>query len=497
MSPMLPDLPVEIISLISEFSSIAAVVALSRTNRRIHSICFRYIYRAVELEDSARAVKWSTTLATNIPYAQEVRKLKLCVSRFPFFKIPLKWFASLCHISCEHSRRRFNTTFHSALSNLKNLENLHLSTPHLGILPCFSDVHFPKLRICSLPLSLYTDPFVRRHQGLISLYVLPEQYHMQISSTPPDISAAEIRLPNLRTFIGPETFAFKVVPHSSASRISVMWNTRRLLLCDLSSDIATLALSRTEILTLDNIVGIWDTSLLSAIVAGLPHLLKLGFWNVSVPNSDSQNVRHLPRFPCYPHTDRTPDIRFPPRRCCCESPRPHLALSAAKPPPRPRSSKSARSGRGIRHSAPMGKHRSHAALRSPPQRNGLGACPRARQRVVPCHKVAQHPGHAHPRRMVPPPRCLVIGLGLGLGAGVRACGGRRRRERYCLRFAGGARAPEQDAGVCDRPFCAGNVDFLPCPGGLNARRSIRVPLGPRSIVHILQSPKSHRLGLLS
>ncbi|KAJ7309374.1 hypothetical protein DFH08DRAFT_1088292 [Mycena albidolilacea] len=273
MSPMLPDLPVEIIALISEFSSIAAVVALSQTNRRIHSICFRYIYRVVELEDSARAVKWSTTLATNNPYAQEVRKLKL-----------------LCHISCEHSRRRFNATFHSALSNLKNLENLHLSTPHLGILPCFSDAHFPKLRICSLPLSLYTDPFVRRHPGLISLYVLPEQYHMQISSTPPDISAAEIRLPNLRTFIGPETFAFKVVPHSSASRISVMWNTRRLLLCNLSSDIATLALSRTEILTLDNIVGIWDTSLLSAIVAGLPHLLKLGFWNVSVPNSDSQNI---------------------------------------------------------------------------------------------------------------------------------------------------------------------------------------------------------------
>ncbi|KAF7346816.1 F-box domain-containing protein [Mycena sanguinolenta] len=261
------DLPVEIIGLISEFSAIPNVVTLAQANRRAQSICFCFIYRTVELEDPVRTVKCLTTLGSNMLYAQAVRKLKLLYyPKYPF--------------------RRLLVAFRTALVNITNLETLHLST-HLHMFACLSDVLLPRLRMCSIPLALYTDSFVRRHPGLTSLSVLPD-YHGEFLSGVPDLSGTHIHMPNLRMFIGPETFAFRVIPHSRASHISIMWNTHRLRLgISPSDDVATLALSSVNILTLENIVGNWDTALLSAITAGLPHLLSLEFWNISVSDLES------------------------------------------------------------------------------------------------------------------------------------------------------------------------------------------------------------------
>ncbi|KAJ6454134.1 hypothetical protein C8R45DRAFT_944725 [Mycena sanguinolenta] len=264
------DLPVEIIGLISEHSAVPDVVALSRTHGRIQSICFCFIYRTVELEDPVRAVKCLTTLGSNMLYAQAVRKLKfLYYPKYPF--------------------RRLLTAFRNGLLNITNLETFHLST-HLNLCACLLDVHFPKLRMCSIPLALYTDSFVRRHPGLASLSVLPD-YRSEILSGTPDLSGTRIDMPNLRMFIGPETFAFRVIPQSRASHISIMWNTHRLQpRTSPSDDVATLALSSVNILTLENIIGNWDTALLSAITTGLPHLMSLEFWNISVSDPDSLQV---------------------------------------------------------------------------------------------------------------------------------------------------------------------------------------------------------------
>ncbi|KAJ6535284.1 hypothetical protein DFH09DRAFT_1325110 [Mycena vulgaris] len=48
---------------------------------------------------------------------------------------------------------------------------------------------------------------------------------------------------------------------------------------------ATLALSGTNILSLNNAIHTWDTSLLSAIVVSMPHLINLSLENLSPPDS--------------------------------------------------------------------------------------------------------------------------------------------------------------------------------------------------------------------
>ncbi|KAF7349837.1 hypothetical protein MVEN_01284200 [Mycena venus] len=270
MSSPLCGLPVEVIGLISGFTAVHDLVAFCRTNQRIHSVCFRDIYRTVDVEEPARAVKCSETLASNIFYAQEVRKLKfLSYPKYPF--------------------RRFRVAFQSAMRNLENLETLLLYT-HPSLSACLSAAHFPRLRQCSIPLGVFADSFLRRHPDLISLSVVPEQYHgdshpYNFISSPPLLN-----LPYLEHFIGPEIYAFKVVPHSRVSHLSILWNTHRLRLNRSAEDIATLALSSTNIAHLENIVGIWDTFLLSAIAAGLPHLTSLEFRNVSPPDPDGSQI---------------------------------------------------------------------------------------------------------------------------------------------------------------------------------------------------------------
>ncbi|KAJ6571095.1 hypothetical protein B0H19DRAFT_657190 [Mycena capillaripes] len=242
-------LPVEIMGIISEFSTIVDLVQLCRTSRRIHSVCFRFIYRVLELQDFARTIKCCETLTSNIFYAQEVRMLKmLCYPKYPL--------------------GRFRAVLQSAISNLPNLENLHVYI-HPSLFACFSDLHFPRLRACSIPL------------------VLPDDYYYgQNPSASLALSVVPTYMPHLRMFFGPETFALKVIPQSRTSHLSIWWNTRRLQLNNPSDDVAILSLSGAKISILENVVGIWDTSLLSAITVGLPHLTKLEFRNISPPERD-------------------------------------------------------------------------------------------------------------------------------------------------------------------------------------------------------------------
>ncbi|KAJ7893213.1 hypothetical protein B0H13DRAFT_2339800 [Mycena leptocephala] len=260
---LLCGLPVEIIGIICDFSKTPDLISFCQTNRRIHSVCFRSIYRSVKLNNPARVVRFCQTLTLNIFYAQEVRMLDIsCYPKYPL--------------------GRFAAVLLSAISNLQNLETLVVYT-HPSIFACFSDAHFPCLRTCAIPFWVSTDSFVRRHPELSSLSVLPDVDYWH---NPSSLSLKSIYMPWLRTFFGPETFALEVVPHSRASHLSIWWNTPRLLLQNSAADIATLALSSANILVLENFIGVWDTSLLSAIAAGLPHLTKLEFCNISAPDPD-------------------------------------------------------------------------------------------------------------------------------------------------------------------------------------------------------------------
>ncbi|KAJ7096813.1 hypothetical protein C8R44DRAFT_859920 [Mycena epipterygia] len=252
---LLSGLPVELIGLIAELSAPTDVVALCQTNRWIHSVCFRYVYHSVALDNLPDIVKCLRTLVSNTGYAQEVRALKLeCYPRSTF--------------------RSFGALLQATMMHLRNLENLfaHVSP---DLFASLSEARFPRLRECSIPFGRHTDPFLLSHSGIHSLLVLPTDEE-QLEYMP---SVPRISMPDLQTFFGPEALALMVIPHSRVSHLFICWNPHRSLLRGYADEISTLALSSTPILLSDNVIRTWDTSLLSAIAASMPHLTTLNFRN--------------------------------------------------------------------------------------------------------------------------------------------------------------------------------------------------------------------------
>ncbi|KAJ6528660.1 hypothetical protein DFH09DRAFT_160557 [Mycena vulgaris] len=256
----LPGLPVEILGIIAEISTTAALVPLCQTNRRIHAACFRHIYRTVNLESLPAIVKCFQTFNSNAAYAEEVRSLKILCSP--------KW-----------TLRRFGDLIQSAMSQLKNVEIFFAQVPP-SLFPCFSLAHFPRLRECVIPGATETGPFLRRHGRIVSLVVLPQDEDFT-----PIPSPQRVHMPALCQFGGPEAFALALVPNSRVSRVFICWQPHRTPAKSYADVMATLALSETYILSFTNAIHTWDTSLLSAIVAGMPHLTSLTIENPSAPNS--------------------------------------------------------------------------------------------------------------------------------------------------------------------------------------------------------------------
>ncbi|KAJ7435658.1 hypothetical protein B0H11DRAFT_2295384 [Mycena galericulata] len=236
----LSGLPVEILSMISEFSPKADLVALCRTNLRIRSICVRFIYRTVELQNPARVVKFCETLTANMSYAQEVRfpTIVCCPIETSLQTFPRH--TSICH-----------TESHEF--GLSAFPYPHQSPP-------------PSIWRAFTATSEARNPACAIYRSIPAWASGP---HLALS--PPRLSASFIYDANPHASSGKLLWPRRFRRHGRAAfshiSLSIWWDTRRLQL-NISSE---------------DILGIWDISLLPAIVANMPHLATLDFRNISTP----------------------------------------------------------------------------------------------------------------------------------------------------------------------------------------------------------------------
>ncbi|KAF7343152.1 hypothetical protein MVEN_01745900 [Mycena venus] len=235
----LATLPVELVDTIAKYAAKQDLLSLTRTDRRTHGVCLRWIYRVVILDDRVRAIGCFKVLTSNICAAQYVRGIIIHLE--PSSGLMLKAFARLMR---------------AAFQNLTYLDDIGMncSAEILGVL---CDIQFPRLRQCAIPFSADTFPFLRLHPNLVQLLVDPV----------PDIPV--VLPPRIRS----------TTTRSRTSHVILFWDPAH----ETPPDILFKAIadSGTEISEVHNVVGFWDITLLTAITTYIPTLSSLSIRNVS------------------------------------------------------------------------------------------------------------------------------------------------------------------------------------------------------------------------
>ncbi|KAJ7135081.1 hypothetical protein C8R46DRAFT_1362225 [Mycena filopes] len=248
-------LPVELIDTIASSVAQRDLLSLCRTNRKVNTACLRWLYRTVVLTDQVSAVVCFTTIISNQQAARSVRSLRV---RFDS-ALMLKAFARITR---------------AALEKLTALDDVELPAPS-EIFALISGIHFPRLRQCTIPFSVHTIGFIKRHLQLHHLWVDPvphEELEFPQSFDP-------VLLPELQVFSGPDSIAHAVIPGSRVSHAVVFWDPRGETDC--VGMFEAIGASGTQLRDLNNIVVVWDPMLPTAAAKYLPSLSVLAVRNVS------------------------------------------------------------------------------------------------------------------------------------------------------------------------------------------------------------------------
>ncbi|KAJ7874030.1 hypothetical protein B0H14DRAFT_3437959 [Mycena olivaceomarginata] len=224
----LAELPIELIDGIARCLD-SDLVALCRTNRLLDGVCLRWIYRTVILDDAVRAVQCFRTLTFSIPCAHTVRNLVI-------------------QFRARTILQAFARVITAALHNLKYLESVDVSA-HPDILHLMSDIHFPRLRLSSIPFSIDIIPFLELHPQLSGLSLDPVPH----ASVLPWTSLQPLHLPDLERFCGPPIVALSVIPHSRTTHITIFWDLE--IRPKFSDTFMAIARCRTELIEVRNIRG--------------------------------------------------------------------------------------------------------------------------------------------------------------------------------------------------------------------------------------------------
>ncbi|KAJ7828970.1 hypothetical protein B0H13DRAFT_1916739 [Mycena leptocephala] len=138
-----------------------------------------------------------------------------------------------------------------------------------------SDIHFPRLRQCTIPFSADTFRFLELHLDLVHLSIDPVPH----DSAPFPPIFRPLSLAHLEIFSGPDVVALSVIPGSRAAHVIVFWDPR---LETHSDDLfAAIANSGTQLCEVHNVMAAWDPTLLAAITKNIPTLRSLAIRNVS------------------------------------------------------------------------------------------------------------------------------------------------------------------------------------------------------------------------
>ncbi|KAJ7150773.1 hypothetical protein C8R46DRAFT_1124110 [Mycena filopes] len=238
-------LPTELVDLIAAHTCRPELLVLGRTDRRVHTVCLRQIYRDISLSDVRAVVLFFRTVISN----------KLVASYVLKFAIE-SWLLGLF--------KAFGALMRTGMSKLTALSELESVTPHIFHL--FSDMYFPHLRDCTIPLSRDTAGFLQLHPKLLHLVV----YNPFDLPVPASLSNPPIILPDLATFMGPHTVASLLLPGSQTELATITYHRH-----DTGTFADTLSPIGAAVPTLRalfSIVSSWDPALPDEIAAHLPSL---------------------------------------------------------------------------------------------------------------------------------------------------------------------------------------------------------------------------------
>ncbi|KAJ7738930.1 hypothetical protein B0H16DRAFT_1569225 [Mycena metata] len=170
-------------------------------------------------------------------------------------------------------------------SHLTGLLDIYILTPE--ILELLSDIYFPTLRNCIIPLSDSTGSFLRLHPNIIRLVVFNES--LPSFDMPFFLTTPSVVLPNLVAFMGPHTVA-PVLLGSQTVHVSVPYDPQSAH--PYLPVISVLGNCVPSLVTLVNIVMQWDSVLPVAIAAHLPALSSVKIRRISSPDAED----NLPEF---------------------------------------------------------------------------------------------------------------------------------------------------------------------------------------------------------
>ncbi|KAJ7099061.1 hypothetical protein C8R43DRAFT_907614, partial [Mycena crocata] len=191
-------LPIELIDRITQVTAYDDCLVLSRTNRTVHAVCMRWLYRTIILLNHVRAIGCFKTLILNLEAAHCVRRVVIYCSRF---RPEPEWML-----------RAFCRVLAAALRNLTRVEFIDVSHS-AKIFATISHLHFPHLRECAIPFSIDLVRFLQLHPALIAISIDPVP---EASITFP-ASFSPITMPKLRIFNGPDSVAAAAIPGSAVT----------------------------------------------------------------------------------------------------------------------------------------------------------------------------------------------------------------------------------------------------------------------------------------
>ncbi|KAF7377927.1 hypothetical protein MSAN_00216600 [Mycena sanguinolenta] len=267
----LAALPTELIDAISEHLELRDQLLLCRTSCHMHAICVKWIYRVLDFENHIQLLRCCKAIITRPQAAMSVREFKIPNLRCPTYAL-----------------KSFFTIFRSAATRMQNLRSIDIRSPEL--FRTISDVVFPCLVDCIIPLALDSYSFLRRNPTIEYAFTFPasSQDTEFILNNPSHTEP--IHMPHLQHFEGPEIAVCAVVPGSPVSTLTI-WCPDPVM--EYSRGLTAAASSKADLRILTNIIRSWDPALLRAIAKHTPRIQFLKIRNPIVSSSITEKENFL------------------------------------------------------------------------------------------------------------------------------------------------------------------------------------------------------------
>ncbi|KAF7300048.1 hypothetical protein MKEN_01327700 [Mycena kentingensis (nom. inval.)] len=245
--------PPELLDTVADNLEKSDLNSMGHTNRVLHSICNRRLYKAVTIDNAAQALRFFRTVARSAKCARLVRELNVALSLDGVFA-------------------SFARVLRAAASNLTAL--IIFSIPQSPqVLNIISGLAFPALRACNLPaFGPNTVSFLRRHQRLQRLRVFRRGQDSFTTSG----SYAPVDLPELTSFCGPAVLVPRLLASSPISHLLVNWLGQDIETVDYAALLSTVnKRSGADVHCAVHILGGWQPEIFMAIAVNSPALQAL------------------------------------------------------------------------------------------------------------------------------------------------------------------------------------------------------------------------------